>query len=88
MPSLTIKQLLDKANEGYGEGQLSEYYDESGTFHENATGGDALARFIVIELTETFDGKAKRKDQVDEACRVMLNARDDIWDVATAIGEL
>jgi hypothetical protein len=74
---MTLVQLLNKANEGYDDHFLSEYFHpKTGKFHKAE--GDGLARFIVIEISETFDAESTDLQQVDEAIRVMEQARDDI----------
>jgi len=73
---MTIKELLDKANEGYPDGFLSEYYDDKGKYVEGA--GDTLAQFLVIELTETFDANAPDDVQLVEARRVISTAIDEL----------
>ena len=78
---MTLKELLDLANAAYPDGQLAEYYDVNGNFVDNKHGGDGLARFIVVEITETYDAKASKTRQVEEAMRVMARARDDIEEV-------
>ena len=75
---MTLVQLLNKANEGYDDHFLSEYFHpKTGKFNRKAE-GDGLARFIVIEISETFDAESTDLQQVDEAIRVMEQARDDI----------
>ena len=75
---MTLVQLLNKANEGYDDHFLSEYFHpKTGKFNRKAE-GDGLARFIVIEIGETFDAESTDLQQVDEAIRVMEQARDDI----------
>ena len=74
---MTLVQLLNKANEGYDDHFLSEYFHpKTGKFRKGE--GDGLARFIVIEISETFDAESTDLQQVDEAIRVMEQARDDI----------
>jgi hypothetical protein len=74
---MTLVQLLNKANEGYDDHFLSEFYNpKTGKFRK--ADGDGLARFIVIEISETFDAESTDLQQVDEAIRVMEQARDDI----------
>ena len=75
---MRLVQLLNKANEGYDDHFLSEYFHpKTGKFNRKAE-GDGLARFIVIEISETFDAESTDLQQVDEAIRVMEQARDDI----------
>ena len=74
---MTLVQLLNKANEGYDDHFLSEYFHpKTGKFRKAE--GDGLARFIVIEISETFDAESTDLQQVDESIRVMEQARDDI----------
>lgn len=81
---MTIKQLLDKANEGYPDGYLEMFYDDKG--NENKRGvGDTLAKFIVIELIETFDPEADNDAQINEAVRVMENAVRDLQATISAL---
>lgn len=82
---MNIKELLDKAGTDYNVSRLETYYDEQGNFIDNPVGGDTLARFIVLELIETFDTEATDEDQILEAIRVMENARGDIQNVINAL---
>ncbi len=68
---LTLLELLNSANEAYPDGFLAEYYDEN-TGERQLGGGDSLARFIVAELSETFDPEASRAEQLQEA-RIALH---------------
>jgi len=82
---MTLVQLLNKANEGYDDHFLSEYFHpKTGKFNRKAE-GDGLARFIVIEISETFDAESTDLQQVDEAIRVMIQAREDIRRVIVAL---
>jgi hypothetical protein len=82
---MTLVQLLNKANEGYDDHFLSEYFHpKTGKFNRKAE-GDGLARFIVIEISETFDAESTDLQHVDEAIRVMIQARDDIRRVIVAL---
>jgi len=84
---MTILDILKIANEAYDEDNtLAMYYDpETGDFVENT--GDTLARFIVIELQETFDKDATSADQLAEAYRVMSNAYRELERVVRAFDE-
>ena len=74
-------ELLNIANKGYPDQWLSNFY--------NPTTGDllpldpedgindGLARFLVIELRETFEAGKPRADQLEEAYRVVsMGVRD------------
>ena len=82
--SLTLAGLLNMANEGYSDGYLSEYFDtETGEPRDGE--GDTLAKFIVLELKDTFDPDATREEQIEEARRVLNNAIRDIEQVIQAL---
>ena len=85
---MTINDLINKAAEGYTDSQLLMYWTGFGNrahFYDNPDGGDGLARFIVLELSETFDPEACREDQLAEAVRVMTNASRDVQGVIEAL---
>jgi len=73
---MTIKQLLDKANEGYPDCFLSQYYDKTGK-PKKAT-GDGLAEFIVNELIETFDPGIDSEGQLSTAYLKLEAAKSDL----------
>ena len=79
--------LMKLANEAYDDGFILElYYDEKcGKFVDNKHGGDGLARFIAMELSTTFDPKARTRDQIAETLRVMMRARSNLDDVICAL---
>jgi hypothetical protein len=79
--SLRLVELLNKANEGYEDHGLEEYYDMETGEQKPEGSGDTLAKFVVIEISETFDAEADRDQQIAEAIRVMEAARDDIDNV-------
>ncbi len=62
----TLLELLNLANDAYPDGFLGEYYDAN-TGERRISSGVSLARFIVAELTETFDPEAPRAAQLAEA---------------------
>jgi hypothetical protein len=76
---MTIKELLDLANTAYDSAYLEVYYDQNGNYRQGK--GDTLAEFIVLELQETFDPKATKKKQLQEAARVIENARYQLQDL-------
>jgi hypothetical protein len=87
---MTLVQLLDKASEGYDvEGTLAMYYHpQTGELKRGRTMakfGDGLARFVVVELAETFDPDASKTEQVAEAVRVMENAKREIEGVLNSL---
>lgn len=85
---MTLLELLNKANRLYPDGHLATYYDaRNGDFVDNPRGGDGLARFIVIELRETFDADADDNKQLEEAVRNLIRARNDIDAVIASLEE-
>lgn len=72
---MTLKQILDKANEGYPDGRLEDYYDEDGyKQQDDVYGTDTLAKFIVLELIDTFDPNASDEEQEDTAWNTLETA--------------
>ena len=72
------------ANEDYSDGFAAEYCDAR-TGESCQGGGDSLARFIVAELSETFDPKAPRAAQLQEARIALSHAVDDLERVIEAL---
>ena len=81
---MTIKEILDIAAAGYGDDVIRGFYDDAGQFQKVAD-GDTLARFIVLELIETFDPEATEVEQLKQAVRVMNNATADVRNVRNAL---
>jgi hypothetical protein len=82
--TLTLLGLLNLANEAYPDGFLAEYYDAK-TGERQQGGGDSLARFIVTELSKTFDSGAARAAQLQEARNALNHAVDDLERVIEAL---
>jgi hypothetical protein len=87
---LTLLQILNKANKGYDEeGTLATYYyAKTGHLKPPAVMvklGDGLARFVVVEIAETFDPDASESEQSTEAIRVMESAKRQIEGVIYAL---
>ena len=81
---MTIKEILDIAAAGYGDDVIRGLYAEAGRFQDVAD-GDTLARFIVLELIETFDPEATEVEQLKQAVRVMNNATTDVRNVRNTL---
>jgi len=82
--TLTLLELLNRANDAYPDGFLAEYYDAK-TGERRQGGGDSLARFIVAELSETFDPGAAHAAQLEEAGNALNHAVDDLERVIQAL---
>jgi len=77
---LKLESLIEAASAGYPDGLVQQYYDEPEENH-----GDSLAKFIMIELSETFDEEAPDDDQVETAIHQLTRARNEL---ETVIGYL
>ena len=84
---MKLAELLNAANQGYPDGYLAEYYDtKTGALKKHGS-GDTLAKFIVLELIDTFDSKASDDSQIDEVTRVLESARRDLLGVIEALDD-
>jgi hypothetical protein len=83
--SFTLKELLDLANEAYDDGYLANYYTKEGKLKKNGS-GDTLAKFIVIELIETFDPDLYKKQQLYYAMQAIERAKEQLWDLEGHLG--
>jgi hypothetical protein len=82
---MKLKQLLDEANKGYPDQFLSGFYDDEGKLITERVLGDGLARFVVTEISETFDAEATDEAQLHEARRVIEQAIIDLNGVRLAL---
>jgi hypothetical protein len=83
---MMLVELLNAANQGYPDGYLAEYYDTK-TGKRKPGSGDGLARFIVLELIDTFDSEATDDSQIGIATQVLERAREDLLGVIQALGD-
>ncbi len=85
---MKVKDLLDIAGRGYPDGGLSDFYDDQGKPKEAPEGlGDGLARFIVVELFETFSESQSDEEQINVATRVLGIAHSEIEAAISALLE-
>lgn len=76
---MKLKEIIKIASDSYSDDLIMQYYEYPDEGH-----GDGLARFIALELQETYDEDVTEQEQIAEAYRVMENARDQIEDVMVA----
>lgn len=81
---MKLVDLLKKANSGYPDGFLSQYFDAK-TGEPKEGSGDTLARFIVAEIRETYDKDANEEDQLDN---IVGNLEKAVEDIQSVIAEL
>ena len=80
---MKLEDILKIASEAYDEHdpQLVMWY------HQDPLGnyGDGLAKFISVEIAETYDDTATDEAQLGEAIRVCSSAARQLEDVALAL---
>ena len=65
---MKIERIISLADRVYPDGLVGLYFREPDSQH-----GDTLAKFIAVELAETYDKDASDEEQLTEALRVMRN---------------
>jgi len=75
---MKLGQLIAAANSKYPDEYLSQYFDVARDKFLTRGCGDGLARFIVVEIRDTFDLAAMDEVQVDEAIRVLEQGQKDL----------
>jgi len=83
-----LAQLVEAANRKYPDQYLSQYFDVAREKFLTRGCGDGLARFIVVEIRETFDPSATDEVQVAEAIRVLEQAQTDLDSSLRGLREL
>lgn len=84
---MTFAELLARASAGYPD-DLPALFLNPRTGRPRRTApdvGDLLARFVFLELFETFDPDASNDAQLDEAIDQMRVARDELDSVVLAL---
>jgi len=79
---MTLETLTTIANKAYdaGSGLVLDYFHAPETNH-----GDGLAKFIAVELQDTYDDTATDAAQREEAARVIRAAAAQLEAVAAAL---
>lgn len=85
---MKLGQLVAAANERYPDQYLSQYFDLARDKFLTRGCGDGLARFIVVEIRDTFDAAATDEAQVDEAIRVLEQGKKDLESSLRGLREL
>jgi hypothetical protein len=94
--SISLRELVRIAAKAYNndedpegdESAWDEVIDSNGRLIARGKLGDTLADFIIIELAETYDPKARREDQLEEAERLMNSALAQLSRVSQALSDL
>ena len=77
---MKLLEIIKIADEAYGDDLIMQYHKDRDREH-----GDSLAKFIAIELEETYDDSTDRQEQLYEARRVMNRALEDVGRVLAAL---
>ena len=85
---MKVGQLIAGANRRYPDQFLSQYFDVALEKFLTRGCGDGLARFIVVEIRDTFDRAATGAAQVDEAIRVLEQGQTDLESALRGLREL
>ena len=80
---MTLEEIIRIADDAYDFDALVEQYFRDPTGNH----GDGLAKFVALELMETYDVDATTVDQLEEARRVIQAAERQLACVAEALGE-
>ena len=77
---MDLLTILNKANEGYPDYYLAYFYDERTGELKSGPGssGDTLAKFIVSEISETYEASNSDDEQINEAVKVMETATEEL----------
>lgn len=73
---MTLKEIINVADRVYPDGLVGDCHREPEEDH-----GDTLAKFIAVELKETYDEKATDIEQLVEALRAMKTAARELQSV-------
>ena len=90
--SISLRELVRIAAKAYnndedihgGESAWDYVIDNNGRLVARGKLGDTLADFIMVELADTYDPKARCADQIEVAVGVMESASDQIARVNAA----
>lgn len=73
---MKLQQLINIANDAYPDDMILQYFEKPKGNH-----GDTLAKFITVELEETFSEESDSDTQIAEAIRAMNTAKREIDNV-------
>lgn len=79
---MRLSEIIAIADRAYPDGDgVVQAYSENPEVQR----GDTLAEFIALELKDVYDADGSSEDQLAEAVRAMLRARDQLDDVVAAL---
>jgi len=80
---MTLRELIEIADEGYSQSGLFPilaYHEDPESEH-----GDTLAKWIALELANTYDAEETDEGQLSDACDAILSAADQLQAVHDAL---
>lgn len=82
---MKINELIELVGEHYDDNFTDEYWNYTNERFDPNGGGDGLAKFVVIEINDTFEPDATTDEQLEEAIRVMQAARNQLNDLIAGL---
>ena len=77
---MKLKDIIKIASDAYSDGLIEQYFNTpSGDF------GDSLAKFIAMEIKDTYDPAATDNKQLFEAYRVIESIKRQVANVAAVL---
>jgi hypothetical protein len=70
---MDLNKLIEIVDEGYPDGFVKACFENPKKDY-----GDTLALFLAREIDDNFDPEATDREQIEEALRVVFNARREL----------
>jgi hypothetical protein len=90
---MKVDKLIKIADKAYPDGCIAACWDRKAhrpkTLEECGGAGcyDGLARFVAVEISETYDDDCSDDEQLEQAARAIQNAADELQRVADALAD-
>lgn len=84
---MKINDLMEIVHAHYDDRGTENFFNVDKECPRYTQAGDTLAKFIVVEISETFEPAASTDDQLEEAIRVMQSARNQLNDLIEGLEE-
>lgn len=82
---MELNKLMEIANDVYPDGLIGQYWNNGNGMPDVVELGDGLARFVAMEIAETFDPDLKSSEQLEEAANCVGRAASELESVAEAL---
>ena len=77
---MELEELIKIASAGYPDGLVMLYFKEPDTHH-----GDGLAKFVMAELSDTYEDEGTDEEQLAAAVHYIETAQKQLHEVITAL---